>query len=223
MLEYYLAELLDCLEVLVFWGPTQWLMLLHCLRKHAWHIYSTSWIIQYSRTHLLAHSHILKTEMCLSAGQDRPDSKSLWEELIEKDRKPAAFSWSHQFPIKQIFYSILRQDATGTPPKGMIIKRWKVHGSIQEEDLRVKKNKVELFLPEREWHSPLITEKIEDIWKWGKAEKERDRRNKTVAYVSGRKTIKRSRRHHSQGDTAIKAPTWQDVTCGEQEKETGQI
>lgn len=42
----------------------------------------------------------------------------------------------------------------------------------------------------------------------------------TTEYVSGNKARQRGR---SQGDTAIRAATWQDVTCGEQERETGQI
>lgn len=34
---------------------------------------------------------------------------------------------------------------------------------------------------------------------------------------------KSQKEKQSLGDAAIRAPTWQDVTCGEQEEETGQI
>lgn len=43
--------------------------------------------------------------------QDRPDSKSLCKEVAENDRKPAGFPCSRLLSIKQIFYSILTQDA----------------------------------------------------------------------------------------------------------------
>lgn len=52
---------------------------------------------------------------------------------------------------------------------------------------------------------------------------ERGGKRETTDRVSGRKARERSRRRHGQGDSAIRAPTWQDVTCGEQEEETGQI
>ncbi len=53
--------------------------------------------------------------------------------------------------------------------------------------------------------------------------KERDAGQETTECLNGRKARKKSRRQRSRGDTAIRTPTWQDVTCGEQEEETGQI
>lgn len=65
--------------------------------------------------------------------------------------------------------------------------------------------------------SSLIIQKKEEIWRWGShGESEAE----TTAISKGRK---RSRKQRSWGDTAIRAPIWQDVTCGEQEEETGQI
>lgn len=65
-LGYYLAELLDWLKLVLF----QWLLLLNCLRKHTWHFYSTSWIIQCSCAHTPTGTlmHTKKRETCLSVG-----------------------------------------------------------------------------------------------------------------------------------------------------------
>lgn len=112
-------------------------MALRCLRKHTWHIYSASWIIQDWRAHLLACSHILKTEMCFSVGNDSPDVKSLRDELIEKDRKPAGLPCSHLLPIKQVSYSILRQDAIGTWARSTAIVGWKVQQGLRGKKYRL--------------------------------------------------------------------------------------
>lgn len=51
-----------------------------------------------------------------------------------------------------------------------------------------------------------------------------NRGNVEVGSHGARQWKKKSQKEkQSQGDTAIRAPTWQDVTCGEQEEETGQI
>lgn len=67
----------------------------------------------------------------------------------------------------------------------------------------------------------MIRGKTEETWRFGVIE--RAGKRETTDRVSGRKARKRSRRRHGQGDSAIRAQTWQDVTCGEQEEETGQI
>lgn len=47
--------------------------------------------------------------------------------------------------------------------------------------------------------------------------------NVKVESHGARQRSRAKRRQRGQGDAAIRAPTWQDVTCGEQEEETGQI
>lgn len=68
------------------------------------------------------------------------------------------------------------------------------------------------------FHS-LIREKIKEIMEVGTGEASKQSEaemewKRNTDCVSGRK---------AGADRAIKATTWQDVACGEQEKETGQI
>lgn len=101
-------------------------------------------------THLMAHS--LKTWDASLWNTEVPDVKSRWEEFIEKGIKPLGLSGSHLLPIKRAVNSILRQDAMGKQPKGISV-RWRVHRSMQEWDLWVKKICWFHLTLKREWHS----------------------------------------------------------------------
>lgn len=63
---------------------------------------------------------------------------------------------------------------------------------------------------------------MEKIQRCGVRERERDSERER-RWIGDKRVRKRRRRQQSRRDTAIRAPAGQDVTCGEQEEETGQI
>lgn len=194
----YLAELLDCFRFVLL---RCLLLLLKLLKKtYMTHLFNFMNNTEFPVTHTKnqgvslheAHTHTFNVKSSST-----------------KIGNLQGFTGYHLLLIKRVVYSILRQDARGRLPKG-IITRWRVHSSR----IGFESGKKGWFpcSCKRMTLSSLIIQKREEIWRWGESEAE------TTA-----KARKRSRKQRSQGDTAIRAPTWQDVTCGEQEEETGQI